>query len=99
MVCHGFGTGTIRSSVCSQEEKRKIAEAISRLGKVAWAHVVCEEPHSPYDLVFEMREKCLDEIKAEVETKFSPHSIEFPVVTIVEENSYADGAIVRHPPK
>ena len=106
MACHGFGTGKILSPVCTPEEKHDIARAISRLDKVAWAHVVkevnwkpgLEIPEDP-DIVFEMKEKCMNEIKQHVNdfTK-GRHTIDIQVVIIVEEDSYADGETVRHPP-
>lgn len=106
MACHGFGFGKILSAVCKPEEKHDIARAISRLDKVAWAHVVervkwrpgIEHPENP-DIIFEMKENCVDEIERCVrkETR-KKHSIQIQVVITVAEDSYDNGAVVRHPP-
>ena len=105
MACHGFGTGTVLSAPGAPIHD--IARAISRLDKVAWAHVVKEvnwkpgidHPGDP-DIVFEMKENCVDEIERCVrkETK-NVHSIKIQVVITVAEDSYADGNVDRHPPK
>ena len=106
MACHGFGFGKIRSAVCKPEEKHDIARAISKLDKVAWAHVVnkvnwklgIEPPEDP-DIVFEMKENCVDEIERFVR-KYTEkrHTIQIQVVITVDEESYVGGESGRHPP-
>ncbi|UCD97163.1 MAG: hypothetical protein JSV35_03715 [Candidatus Bathyarchaeota archaeon] len=80
------------------KQKKKIAECISLVHNVTWAHVVKKKSDNDFDIIFEMMNTC-DEtsIKTCITNNITgQHNIDIDYITL-ENESYVLGRKGKHP--